>query len=132
MRSRCAARSQPPAPLPHTAAALAPLQGYWHWLCGSPSPPYINKWVTFTASIAVALCCGLTYTFAIWCDALKRTYSLSQAQLELIASAANVGGYRCALELPKRMSHRVPRCTEHPLQAGGPPQAPAGTAAPSV
>ncbi len=63
-------------------------QGYCGWC------PYLNKWVTFTASIAVALCCGLTYAFSIWSGALKTAYDLNQAQLDLVAAAANVGGYR--------------------------------------
>lgn len=45
--------------------------------------------MTFTASIGVALTCGLTYTFSIWSGALKAAYGLRQDQLELIASAAN-------------------------------------------
>lgn len=53
----------------------------------------MNKWVTFTASIGVALTCGLTYTFSIWSGCLKAAYGLRQDQLEVIASAANAGGY---------------------------------------
>lgn len=56
-------------------------------------PADLNKWITLTASLAVSLCCGLTYTFAIWSGVLKNTYNLRQDQLELIASAANAGGY---------------------------------------
>ena len=67
---------------------LLTLQGYCGWC------PYLNKWITFTASIAVALCCGLTYAFSIWSGALKNAYYLNQAELELVAAAANVGGYR--------------------------------------
>ena len=63
------------------------LQGALSWL------PYLNKWWTFTASIAVALCCGLSYVFSIWSGVLKDAYGLSQGQLELIASSSNAGGY---------------------------------------
>lgn len=70
--------------------ALTP-QGYCGWC------PYLNKWVTFTASIGVALTCGLTYTFSIWSGCLKEAYSLRQDQLEIVASAANFGGYFAVL-----------------------------------
>ena len=62
--------------------------GYCSWC------PYLNKWWTFTASIFAALSCGLTYCFPLWSGVLKETYQLTQAQLELVGSAANVGGYR--------------------------------------
>lgn len=50
------------------------------------------RW-TFTASLGLSLCCGLTYCFAIWGGELRHMYGLRQSQLELIASAANIGGY---------------------------------------
>lgn len=46
--------------------------------------------------MCVSLCAGLTYCFAIWSGELRSTFGLSQQQLELIASAANIGGYRRA------------------------------------
>lgn len=57
--------------------------------------PKIRRW-TFTASVCISLCAGLTYCFAIWSGELRSTFGLSQPQLELIASAANIGGYRWA------------------------------------
>lgn len=66
------------------------------WLFVSPS--HLLCRITFTASIAVALCCGLTYAFSIWSGALKNAYNLNQSQLELVAAAANVGGYRWAVQ----------------------------------
>ncbi len=117
-----APRGRPPKLVPTAAAAaqaprrsppLRCAQGYCTWC------PYLNKWcacshpptarlglcvchaaapippprITFTASIGVALCSGLTYVFAIWSGALKATYNLRQDQLELIASFSNAGGY---------------------------------------
>ncbi|KAL4452086.1 hypothetical protein ABPG75_007748 [Micractinium tetrahymenae] len=83
--------------------------GYCAWC------PYLNKWWTFTASVCVSLCAGLTYCFAIWSGELKSTFGLSQPQLELIASAANIGGYSGifsglaydALERHKRFGPRI-------------------------
>ena len=101
----------PPPRLWHSprcpSPAFLPLQGYCGWC------PYLNKWITFTASIAVALCCGLPYAFSIWSGALKNAYNLDQQQLELVAAAANVGGYRCG--------HRGQWGR---AQAGGPGQTP--------
>jgi hypothetical protein len=41
----------------------------------------------------VSLCCGLSYTFAIWSSALKNKFDLDQEHLKLTASAMNIGGY---------------------------------------
>ncbi|KAL4437504.1 hypothetical protein ABPG77_003485 [Micractinium sp. CCAP 211/92] len=76
--------------------------------------PKIRRW-TFTASVCISLCAGLTYCFAIWSGELRSTFGLSQPQLELIASAANIGGYSGifsglaydALERHKRFGPRV-------------------------
>jgi hypothetical protein len=65
--------------------------------------------------MASAVRCRLTYTFAIWSDALKGAYNLRQDQLQLIASAANVGGYAAifsglaydALERHKKFGPRL-------------------------
>lgn len=46
--------------MPPAAPPLPPAQGWCGWL------PYLNKWLTLSASLGVALCCGLTYCFAIW------------------------------------------------------------------
>ncbi|PSC71180.1 MFS general substrate transporter isoform B [Micractinium conductrix] len=78
-------------------------------------PPYINKWWTFTASLGLALCCGLTYTVAIWSAELKSRFGLSQSELQLVASCANIGGYSGifagvlydALERHKRFGPRI-------------------------
>jgi hypothetical protein len=69
------------------------LLAHRHCLQGLRCVPYVNKFWTLTASIAVALCAGVTYSFPIWSSVLKDTYALSQEQLQLIASTANVGGY---------------------------------------
>jgi len=42
----------------------------------------------------LALSCGLAYAFGIVSGGLKNAYNLNQAQLDLVAAAANVGGYR--------------------------------------
>lgn len=54
---------------------------------------YVNKWLTFTASAPIQLSSGLTYCFPLWSESLKKTFGYSQTQLEIIGSAANIGGY---------------------------------------
>ncbi|CAK0754435.1 hypothetical protein CVIRNUC_002297 [Coccomyxa viridis] len=54
---------------------------------------YWSKWLTFSASALVMLCAGLSYSFGIWSDAIKKQYNLSQLQVAGIGTAGNVGGY---------------------------------------
>lgn len=55
--------------------------------------PKINKYVTFAASLPVMLSGGLPYTFGIWNEQIKTVYDLSQAELQTIGAAHNIGGY---------------------------------------
>jgi MFS family permease len=55
--------------------------------------PKINKYVTFSASIAVGFSAGLSYLFGVWSPALKEAYNLSQKDLQTIAAVGNLGGY---------------------------------------
>ncbi|CAL5227480.1 g10457 [Coccomyxa viridis] len=54
---------------------------------------YWSKWLTFSASALVMLCAGLSYSFGIWSDAIKKQYNLSQLQVAGIGTAGNIGGY---------------------------------------
>jgi hypothetical protein len=47
-------------------------------------------------------CCGLTYAFGIYGDALKTSCGLSQEQLEQLASALAVGSF---LALPGGLAY---------------------------
>ncbi|KAK9815489.1 hypothetical protein WJX72_004521 [[Myrmecia] bisecta] len=58
---------------------------------------YINKWVTFTASLFAELTAGVTYCFSLYSDALKEEFGYSQAQIQGIASACNFGSYLAIL-----------------------------------
>ncbi|PRW32873.1 MFS general substrate transporter [Chlorella sorokiniana] len=59
-------------------------------LCGQTS--YINRWHGLSASIFVSLIFGSAYAFPLWGELLKDAYSLTQSQLQGIASTANVAG----------------------------------------
>ena len=52
----------------------------------------INKWATLSAGVFCQYGAGLTYTFAIYSDALKQHFGYSQQQVQGLGSAANVGG----------------------------------------
>lgn len=58
---------------------------------------HVNKWATFASSIPVALSSGVVYCFSIWGADLKEEYGLTQTQLNLVGSAANVGGFTSIL-----------------------------------
>ncbi|KAI8105064.1 hypothetical protein M9435_000236 [Picochlorum sp. BPE23] len=55
--------------------------------------PKVNKFVTFAASLPIALSGGVGYCFGLWSPLLKANYNLSQGSLGLVAAAHNLGAY---------------------------------------
>lgn len=54
---------------------------------------YFSKWATFTCAALVMLCAGLSYSYGIYSDTLKRRYGLSQLEVAGVGTAGNIGGY---------------------------------------
>eukprot|EP00884_Botryococcus_braunii_P017132 jgi/Botrbrau1/4101/Bobra.152_3s0049.1 len=54
---------------------------------------YINKWLTFSASIFCQLSAGLTYCFSLYAGGLKEKFGYSQEQIDELGSACNFGGF---------------------------------------
>ena len=61
----------------------------------SPRPhySYINKWVSFSASLTSLLGAGLSYAFALYAEDLKERFRFSQRQTDGVAAFMNLGGY---------------------------------------
>jgi MFS family permease len=78
--------------------------------------PKVNKFITLTASMPVALSAGLAYSFGIWSPALQKAYNLDQRALAVIGSACNIGGYMSIIsgllyDALDRRQHVGPRLT---------------------
>ena len=60
---------------------------------GQTSRRYVNKWVSFSASLTSLLGAGLSYAFALYAGDLKQRFRYSQRQTDGVAAAMNLGGY---------------------------------------
>lgn len=54
---------------------------------------YVNKWVSFSASLTSLLGAGLSYAFALYAGDLKQRFRYSQRQTDGVAAFMNLGGY---------------------------------------
>lgn len=54
---------------------------------------YVNKWVSFSASLTSLLGAGLSYAFALYAGDLKLRFQYSQRQIDGVAAFMNLGGY---------------------------------------
>ncbi|CAE7357472.1 NFD4 [Symbiodinium natans] len=54
-----------------------------------------GAWWTFCAGSFTCFLTGFTYTFGVWSPVVKRAYSYSQAQLDTLALAKDLGNFIC-------------------------------------